>query len=56
LITSLVEHWRNSDCFGNATSLVALRPLLTGQIREHAEHVIEHPDDEMWSMPFWSAA
>jgi hypothetical protein len=30
--------------------------VLAGQIREHVDYVIEHPDHEMWAMPFYSAA
>jgi hypothetical protein len=56
LITSLYDHWRNTDCFGNTATLVALQPFLTGQIREHVDYVIAHPDHEMWAMPFYSAA
>jgi hypothetical protein len=48
LITSLYEHWRSNDEFGNTATLVALQPFLTGQIREHVDYVIEHPDHEMW--------
>jgi hypothetical protein len=44
------------DSFGSSATLDALRPLLTGQIREHADYATENPDDDMWSMPFWSAA
>jgi hypothetical protein len=56
LSTSLYEHWRSNDEFGNTATLVALQPFLTGQIREHVDYVIEHPDHEMWAMPFYSAA
>jgi hypothetical protein len=56
LITSLYAHLRNNDEFGDTATLVALRPFLTGQIREHVDYVIEHPDHEMWAMPFYSAA
>jgi hypothetical protein len=48
-------YWRNTDCFGNSATLVALQPFLTGQVREHVDYVIEHPDHEMWAMPFYSA-
>jgi hypothetical protein len=56
LITTLYDHLRNTDCFGNSATLVALRPFLAGQIREHVDLVMEHPDHEMWAMPFYSAA
>jgi hypothetical protein len=56
LITSLYECWQSNDEFGNTATLVALQPFLTGQIREHVDYVIEHPDHEMWAMPFYSAA
>jgi hypothetical protein len=56
LITSLYEHWSSADCFGNTATLVALQPFLTGQIREHVDYVIEHPNDEIQTMPFYSAA
>jgi hypothetical protein len=42
--------------YGNSATLEALRPLLTGQVREHADHAVTNPDDEMCSMPFWSVA
>lgn len=56
LITSLYDHWRKTDCFGNSATLVALQPFLTGQIREHVDYVVEHADAEMCAMPFYSAA
>jgi hypothetical protein len=45
-----------NDSFGGSATLDALRPLLTGQIREHVDYVIAHPEDELSTMPFWSAA
>ncbi len=56
LVTALYAHWRNDDHFGDTSTLVALRELLSGQIREHVDYVIDHPDHEMWAMPFYSAA
>jgi hypothetical protein len=56
LITSLYDHRRRTDCFGNSATLVALQPFLTGQIREHVDYVIEHPYLEMGAMPFYWAA
>ena len=53
LIASNYDRGRD-DSFGSSTTLDALRPALTGQIREHADHVAARPDDEMGSMPFWS--
>jgi hypothetical protein len=53
LIASIYDRDRN-DSFGASVTLEALRPALTGQIREHADHVAANPNDEMWSMPFWS--
>jgi hypothetical protein len=53
LIASIYDRGRN-DSFGASATLDALRPVLTGQIREHADHVAANPNDEMWSMPFWS--
>jgi hypothetical protein len=55
LIASNYDRDRD-DSFGASATLDALRPLLTGQVREHANHAVTNPDDEMWSMPFWSAA
>jgi hypothetical protein len=55
LIASIYDRGRN-DSFGASATLDALRPALTGQIREHADHAAANPNDEMWSMPFWSAA
>jgi hypothetical protein len=55
LIASIYDRGCNYT-FGRSATLDALRPLLTGQIREHADHVVANPDDEMWSMPFYSFA
>jgi hypothetical protein len=54
LIASNYDRGRNHS-FGGSAALDALRPFLTGQVHEHADYVTEHPDDEMESMPFWSA-
>jgi hypothetical protein len=43
------------DNFGDSATLDALRPFSTGQVREHADYAATNPDDEMRSMPFWSA-
>jgi hypothetical protein len=53
LIASIYDRARN-DSFGASATLDALRPALTGQIREHADHVAANPNDEMRTMPFWS--
>jgi hypothetical protein len=53
LITSHHDRCRDNS-FGISATMEALRPFLTGQVREHADYVAEHPDDEMWSMPFWT--
>jgi hypothetical protein len=55
LIASIYDRGRN-DSFGASATLDALRPALSGQIREHADHAAANPNDEMWSMPFYSAA
>jgi hypothetical protein len=42
--------------FGCSATLGALRPMLTGQVLEHADYAIEHRADEVQTMPFWSEA
>jgi hypothetical protein len=53
LIASIYDRHRN-DSFGASATLDALRPALTGQIREHADYAAANPNDEMWTMPFSS--
>jgi len=55
LIESLYRCWRRDHVFRGSASLDALRPFLTGHIREHVDYVAEHPDDEICTMPFYSA-
>ncbi|MGY2986487.1 MULTISPECIES: hypothetical protein [unclassified Bradyrhizobium] len=57
LLTITADYARGpGDWFGRTAVLDAVRPLLTGLIREHAEYVAAaNCDERMDTMPFWSS-
>jgi hypothetical protein len=56
ILIAAIYDCQRDDVFPCSPSLHALRPLLTGQIREHVDYVAEHTGDEICTMPFYSAA